>query len=45
MKKFSYPYEKNFTHNNKKNNKNEYINEIEINEVLNYDWLEDETKK
>lgn len=37
-KKNSYPYEKNFTHNNKDNNKNEYINK-QLNEVLDYDWF------
>lgn len=37
VKKISYPPEKNFTHNNKDNIKNEYLNEI-----LNGSWLDDE---
>lgn len=41
MKKISYPHEKNFTHNNKINNKNEYMNE-DIEDVLNCNWLEKE---
>lgn len=41
MKIISYPNENNFTHNNKINNKNEYMNEI-IEDVLNCNWLEKE---
>lgn len=42
VKKISPPYEKNFTHNNKKNNKNEYKN-IK-GELFEYNWLEDSTR-
>lgn len=38
---FSYPHENNFTHNNKSNNKIEYMNEI-MEDVLNCSWLEKE---
>lgn len=38
---FSYPHENNFTHNNKNNNKIEYMNEI-MEDVLNCSWLEKE---
>ena len=37
VKKISYPPEKNFTHNNKDNIKNEYIKDI-----LNGSWLDDD---
>ena len=37
----SYPHENNFTHNNKINNKSEYMNEI-IEDALNCNWLEKE---
>lgn len=42
MKKSSYPYEKNFTHNNTKNNTSEYEernNACTREEVFDYDWL------
>lgn len=38
MTKMSYPYDKNVTHNNTENNKNEYMNE-NITNALNCDWL------
>lgn len=38
MKKISYGYEKNFTHNNTMNNKSEYIEE-EKPIIFDYDWL------
>lgn len=41
-KKISSPHEKNFTLNNKYNIKNEYMNEILLDDVLNCDWLERE---
>lgn len=40
MKKISSPHEKIFTHNNKYNNINEYMKEInDINDVLEFDWF------
>lgn len=41
VKNISYPHEKNFTHNNKENNKEEYNNEFEqLNDFLTYNWLD-----
>ena len=39
-KKNSYPLEENFLHNNKKNNKNEYNDEIIGEDILNYKWFD-----
>lgn len=39
-KKISYPLEENFLHNNKKNNKNEYNDEIIGEDILNYKWFD-----
>lgn len=39
-KNTSYQYENNFTHNNKMNIKEEYMNELIINDALNASWLD-----
>lgn len=39
-KKISYPLEENFLHNNKKNNKKEYNDEIIGEDILNYEWFD-----